>query len=383
MNHSLKIVNAKCHYKNMVDWRFDFGNVYFLHCQENSSVNAFIKLILGLSTATCQGQILLNDQPISEKVQKKLGCYIGENEYNWYGSPLSVKSRLLKSLSSTNKYGLNTLEKYIQRFNLIPERLNRSLDKYSNERYQASLAIGSSQGKEIFCFPWLYPDIIDREWGKLKSILDFITEYGALVIVPVDINYIRTLKDNYFNRVKIVGLNREFNNESHSEGIHLNLAQREVSRLKSYNHPNFLFEDNLRYLKFFYPYYWTLDITKRDDRIEYIEFVTGYSFIKVNVYIGYSNETPNLTEMRLWIYGKLGFYLHEGMEIDEEKLEEFDIDGVKAIKRYFRVQDTLNYQVGFVRKNDMVVFHLHYHQTMGEFCLREFEELLRSFQPKI
>jgi hypothetical protein len=65
------------------------------------------------------------------------------------------------------------------------ERLDRPLKFCGNERWRASIAIGFSQGKSVFCFPWLWYDFV-RQYKKLwmKRVFGFLKENNRLVVVP-------------------------------------------------------------------------------------------------------------------------------------------------------------------------------------------------------
>ncbi len=78
---------------------------------------------------------------------------------------------------------LQTEEEIIDRFHLTPERYNRPLSQLSHEAWRASCAIGLANGKNLFCFPYIDPELIEKFYGLwLKEMLDLLKETGALVL---------------------------------------------------------------------------------------------------------------------------------------------------------------------------------------------------------
>lgn len=65
------------------------------------------------------------------------------------------------------------------------ERLDRPLRQCSGERWRASIAVGLSRGKSVFCFPWLWYDFVNTYrdiW--MAHVFDFLRQNRCLVLVP-------------------------------------------------------------------------------------------------------------------------------------------------------------------------------------------------------
>jgi len=93
---------------------------------------------------------------------------------------MTIREQLESSLSS--RYSVDEL---MDLFELAPSRMDRTIKFISNERWNASTAIGLANGKRIFCFPWLEDSvkIIIRE--RLRLCSEIIENNKCMMIIPV------------------------------------------------------------------------------------------------------------------------------------------------------------------------------------------------------
>lgn len=97
----------------------------------------------------------------------------------------SVKEQIQYGLKMVRNQPLHSEQEIMNRFHLTPERYTRSLRQLSNEAWRASCAIGLTNGKKIFCFPYIDPEFIEEFYSVwLKEMIDLLKESGALVLFP-------------------------------------------------------------------------------------------------------------------------------------------------------------------------------------------------------
>ena len=74
----------------------------------------------------------------------------------------------------------------IEQLELSPSRIDRPMNQISNERWNASVAIGLARRKSLFCFPFL-----DRNWKerlvvRLATCAELLKERQCTMIIPSD-----------------------------------------------------------------------------------------------------------------------------------------------------------------------------------------------------
>ena len=107
VNKNLTLEDLKYKSSLIGSYEFYFGNLYFLHCQENGVPHCLMRLIVGLSSV-CSGNLFLNGKLLDTKQKTQLSCYVGGNmQYTWYRRPMTVHSQLKKGLANLKNQELN------------------------------------------------------------------------------------------------------------------------------------------------------------------------------------------------------------------------------------------------------------------------------------
>lgn len=136
-----------------------------------------------------KGYIKVNDKTVGLEELKQISCYVCESMVN-NSLPFKNKSILkqLKDGVKTNKSSNLCVEDVIKTFNLSKDRLHLKVEELSWERWRASIAIGYSYGRKLFCFPW-----VDTRWINdailnfgLHICIDILKNNGAIIIIPTE-----------------------------------------------------------------------------------------------------------------------------------------------------------------------------------------------------
>ena len=130
-----------------------------------------------------KGRIFINQEMAHSNDLLSYGWYVGEGvrAKNSFGleRKLTVREQLISCESSDF-----TIEKLVDLFELSPSRLDRELKYISNERWNASAAIGLAHGKQIYCFPWMDDTWKEAIKVRLSHCSEILKENNCLVIIP-------------------------------------------------------------------------------------------------------------------------------------------------------------------------------------------------------
>lgn len=101
------------------------------------------------------GYVFSNDNIILGHEKLKLqSCYVGDIIYNRSKFGLKYYPTVKQLLEENVVLTKQSIERIMDALELSPSRMDRPLHLISNERWNASVAIGLAQGKTIFCFPY-------------------------------------------------------------------------------------------------------------------------------------------------------------------------------------------------------------------------------------
>ncbi|WP_338552520.1 hypothetical protein [Paenibacillus sp. KS-LC4] len=129
------------------------------------------------------GSLLVNQKLENFRTLKTYGWYVGEGlEPNAVTSLLRKKTIRQQLQSYTVKH--HTVDELIDLFELSPSRLDRQMKHISNERWNASAAIGLGQGKQIFCFPWMDDIWKNAIRARLRLCSEILRQHNGMVIIP-------------------------------------------------------------------------------------------------------------------------------------------------------------------------------------------------------
>ncbi|MFC3804369.1 hypothetical protein [Cohnella sp. GCM10012308] len=137
--------------------------------------------------------ITMNQKWIGNEDMKHFSCYIGEgvaeHPYGektfsqYFKKRITVKDQILQGIKiSNNKYNVQEI---CELFGLS-NRADRALEINGIEKRRASLAIGFSFQKALFCAPWIesqwFPSLLN---AHNKKFLQVLKEHDAAVLLPV------------------------------------------------------------------------------------------------------------------------------------------------------------------------------------------------------
>ncbi|GAB6988155.1 hypothetical protein [Paenibacillus pini] len=92
---------------------------------------------------------------------------------------MTIREQLERATS--NHFSMSEL---IYLLELSPSRLDREMKHISNERWNASIAIGMGQGKRIFCFPWLNHVWKDALKVRLEHCSGVLKQLNCILLIP-------------------------------------------------------------------------------------------------------------------------------------------------------------------------------------------------------
>lgn len=135
-----------------------------------------------------KGEIYLNGVQVSQNEIAKISCYVGEGSVNKSKGFLkekkcTVRKQIENGIKFTHRAYENITD--IQKlFGLSDERFDRPLDCVSGERFKASIAIGFSYQKSIYCFPWLNSHDMYHYREHFNLAIKPLINKGYIVIIP-------------------------------------------------------------------------------------------------------------------------------------------------------------------------------------------------------
>jgi len=189
---SLKCAPRMHNINSMVDsldsfsFVFNAPKVYSVINKDRDGAWALSYLLAG-RVRSDKGRVCYSDgSPLDRKQLFKHGAYVGEIPYkrSILGKKkyLTVESLLFENSVRSKSEVLEIAEA----LELSPTRLKRPLHQISNERWNASVAIGLSQGKTVFCFPLLNREWKERIYVRLKTCSYLLKKYRCITIIPSD-----------------------------------------------------------------------------------------------------------------------------------------------------------------------------------------------------
>lgn len=178
-------------YGNMTDslsmFTYDFksGNVYGV-IDEFGSGGWALSYVLAGKQKPFEGEIKINNNSVDYRKLKDFSCYVGDDsgKKKLFGiSKMTVQEQIQMGINSGKSF-CNDINKIKEIFGLSNERFNRTIEHVSGERWKASMAIGYSLGKTIYCFPWLNTKYLMHLKEHLKLCFKPLIEVGAIIIIP-------------------------------------------------------------------------------------------------------------------------------------------------------------------------------------------------------
>ncbi len=165
------------------DFEFYTGNLYGI-IAEFGSGGAALSCCLTGNTKFFEGKIYIDDKKETLSSLVKNSWYVG---YDIYGShnPLrrkTIKEQISAGVKATHcELDADTIQSM---FCVSDQRVGRIIKRVSGERWNASIAIGYSYGKKIFCYPWMNSWDVQLFQRQMKKNIEVLTENNCIVILP-------------------------------------------------------------------------------------------------------------------------------------------------------------------------------------------------------
>ncbi len=165
---------------------FEKGKIYGIICEHGAGGESIARLLS--NTTPLKGEkVFVDDVEVGASTIEKLGWYLGRVLYSrgLIKRELSFRQALEMAIKEHHYY--EKIDDIVKEFHLTPSRLDYSLSQNCEwERWRISIAIGYTNNKKIYCFPWmntmefydcLYNSSVFRFFKKL-------TKEGAIIILP-------------------------------------------------------------------------------------------------------------------------------------------------------------------------------------------------------
>ncbi|MEC0248175.1 hypothetical protein P4H65_20470 [Paenibacillus chitinolyticus] len=163
-------------------YEFTTGNVYGIIGECGAGGWALSYFLAGREKAQSGSLFFNNVLATDQSVLAEYGCYVGEGATSrkMFGGN-TIRQQIEAGLKQNKKFSFNEL---VELFELSSSRLDRKMEHISNERWNASIAIGLAHGKTIFCFPWLNTAWINSLRNRIIPSVKILKDHGAIVIIP-------------------------------------------------------------------------------------------------------------------------------------------------------------------------------------------------------
>lgn len=164
-------------------YSFKEAHVYGIISQPGGGAWALSYLLAG-RVRKYSGTIIMNGEKANGGLLESNSVYVGEGLQagRWIWS-INRKTILEQLEEGDSSYSVGEL---IELLDLSDSRMDRSIQYISNERWNASVAIGLAHSRQLFCFPWF-----DSAWksinrGRLKHCAEVLRANKKIMIIPSD-----------------------------------------------------------------------------------------------------------------------------------------------------------------------------------------------------
>lgn len=144
-----------------------------------------IAYVLAGNSSSYSGSISINGTVADTTILRENGWYVGERLKRRGILGISKSLTVLQELEREEP-NAESINNWIEQLELSSTRLGRPIEHISNERWNASVAIGLAQGRSVFCFPWF-----GQEWKeilrvRLATCAELLKKQGCIMIIPSD-----------------------------------------------------------------------------------------------------------------------------------------------------------------------------------------------------
>lgn len=173
---------------NFPNYTFSFGKSYLLDGWPWHGGDTLSWIIGGLLDKS-SGHLLKNDSPYPlEQRQQEAWCVRSKplKIHRFSFREPTIEQQVKHGLETGKNNLLRSEAEVIEQFHLTHERYrNRTLRQLSNEFWRSSCAIGFVNGRRIFCFPYVIPDIVNMNAKPyFIDMFKYLTQAGALILFP-------------------------------------------------------------------------------------------------------------------------------------------------------------------------------------------------------
>jgi len=180
---------------SIFSYEFKPGNIYGVF-DEFSCGGWALSWVLSGKQKVFEGEVRINENPVGYRELKNYSWYVGEDSgrRKLFGvNKMTVKEQIQFGIDSGKSF-CNDINRIKVMFGLSNERFDRCLQYVSGERWKASMAIGYSLGKTIYCFPWLNSYFLSTFKQHFELCFKALAEIGAIIIIPTcNTNYIKDI----------------------------------------------------------------------------------------------------------------------------------------------------------------------------------------------
>lgn len=171
-----------CLFRN--NFEFYMGELYGIIGEFGTGGAALSCGITG-NTNFYEGEINVDNKESSISYIIQNSWYVGldlNESKSIFRKKQTIRQQLEYGISNFNQQlDFNTI---VDRFEISNERIDRSIDFVSGERWKASAAIGYANGKKIFCYPWLNSRDVKNLREQLSKTIKNLLDAGCIVIFP-------------------------------------------------------------------------------------------------------------------------------------------------------------------------------------------------------
>lgn len=166
------------------NYRFCSTKVYGVVSKTGTGPWALSYLLAG-QVKQDSGSIVANDDSeLSQTQLMQSSCYVGDITYRRNRFGMKYYPTVRQLLEEDPTLSEEAIWNVVEELELSPSRMDRPLHQISNERWNATVAIGLSQGKSVFCFPYLDSDWKERLRVRLATCGELLRRKECIMIIP-------------------------------------------------------------------------------------------------------------------------------------------------------------------------------------------------------
>jgi hypothetical protein len=172
---------------NFPNYTFTFGKCYLLDGWPWHGGDTLSWLIGGVFDEF-SGKLLKNELLYTLKERQEDAWCVRANEIKWHKfrfHEATVQEQIQYGLKTNSQPYFKSEQEFIEQFHLTIERYRRPLRQLSNEAWRASCAIGLANGRRVFCFPYVLPEVVNMNAEMhFKAMFRTLTNAGAMILLP-------------------------------------------------------------------------------------------------------------------------------------------------------------------------------------------------------